>query len=749
MQLKAYTDSLSLRLVSRILWGIVWLFSAVISAFAFVSYSPKDAAFNVASTEQVTNWAGPGGALIADGLFTVFGAFALLFPFFCLWRALRAFGESNANLTGIKTAIFLLFSLGIMPLADAYLPWPKALPFLPAGFVGHLFYTVLYGAFADAGVFSVSASLWGAALICYVWSRRMAKKTSYDAEKNEAAKSEQENPWKTPATAETSMLTVRVGDDKNAQDISAREPPLSILPLAVATDDAGTSTSPQLIIKPPMLDAEPAALTKKEDRRPAEHYTLPPVKLLDYDAPQKLAINSEALRMQAQKLENAFAQFGIEGRIREIQPGPVVTLFEFVPSPGIKLSRIASLADDIAMAMEATHVRIVAPIPGKGAVGIEIPGERRETVFLKEIVAHDAFLANAHPLWMAVGKTIEGKPYFFNLAEMPHVLIAGTTGSGKSVSMNAMICSVLYRASPSQVRFLMIDPKMLELGIYEGIPHLLMPPIIDPKKAAHALRWAVAEMERRYAAMNSMGVRDLEGLNEKIKIAGSTAFDAPVPYIVIVIDEYADLITVAGRDVESLVMRLAQKARASGIHVMLATQRPSVDIITGVIKANFPVRMGFRLASSHDSKTIINRSGAEKLLGRGDMLLIPPGSSDVVRVHGAFISEKELVRVVEFWKTQGKPAYDSKLVDAVENAIDADDDAMGGSDDGDDKYAEAVAMVRRTQKCSASWLQRQLGVGYNRAAKLVERMEREGVVGAPINARGDREITGSTTQIGV
>jgi len=745
MQLKSYTDSFSLRLLSRILWGIVWLFGAAISAVALVSYSPKDAAFNVASTEPPTNWAGPGGALIADGLYTVFGAFALLVPFFFLWRALRAFGESDARLTGIKTAIFILFSLGFMPLADAYLPWPKALPFLPAGFIGHLFHSALYGLFADAGVISVSASLWAAAVVCYVLSKRVDKVQAADAPSDAA-----QAAWQTPSEAKTPLFSHSGSVPPTAGMAAPRvtEPLLSILPPAAALNDSNAileKPASELVIKPAVFETAVGAPSKNEERRSAEHYTLPPVKLLDYDAPQKLAINSDALRQQAQKLESTFAQFGIEGRIREIQPGPVVTLFEFVPSPGIKLSRIASLADDIAMAMEATHVRIVAPIPGKGAVGIEIPGERRETVFLKEIVAHETFQANKHPLWMAVGKTIEGKPYCFNLADMPHVLIAGTTGSGKSVSMNAMICSVLYRASPADVRFLMIDPKMLELGIYEGIPHLLMPPIIDPKKAAHALRWAVAEMERRYATMNNMGVRDLEGLNEKLK----AATEATLPFIVIVIDEYADLVTVAGRDVESLVMRLAQKARAAGIHVMLATQRPSVDIITGVIKANFPVRMGFRLASSHDSKTIINRSGAEKLLGRGDMLLMPPGSSDVMRVHGAFISEKELVRVVEFWKTQGRPSYDAKLVEAVESAQDGDAEGLGGSDDSDEKYAEAVAMVRRTQKCSASWLQRQLGVGYNRAAKLVERMEREGVVGPPINARGDREIAGAISQVGV
>ncbi|MEI6791043.1 MAG: DNA translocase FtsK, partial [Myxococcaceae bacterium] len=385
-----------------------------------------------------------------------------------------------------------------------------------------------------------------------------------------------------------------------------------------------------------------------------------------------------------------------------------------------------------AMAMAALHVRIVAPIPGKGAVGIELPNDQRETVYLKEIVAHPSYREQPQKLCMAVGKTIEGKPYFVNLADMPHVLIAGTTGSGKSVCLNAMICSILYRATPQDVRFLMIDPKMLELSIYEGIPHLLLPPIIDSKKAAHALKWAVKEMDRRYEQMNQVGVRDIAGYNEKVDASQK------MPFIVVVVDEYADLVIVAGKDVEGYIMRLAQKARAAGIHVMLATQRPSVDVITGVIKANFPVRMGFRLSASQDSKTIINRSGAEKLLGKGDMLMIPPGSSDVIRVHGAFISEKELVRVVDFWKAQSKPEYDMTIVAPTE---DEHGGGVGGSnDEADEKYAEAINIVRQTQKCSTSWLQRQLGVGYNRAAKMVEQMEREGIVGPILNAKGDRDI---------
>ena len=481
-------------------------------------------------------------------------------------------------------------------------------------------------------------------------------------------------------------------------------------------------------------------------------FQLPPLKLLDYDAPERVAVDPERLQLFADKLCQKFADFGIAGKVREVRPGPVCTTYEFVPAPGIKVSRIAALADDIAMAMEAVHVRIVAPIPGKGAVGIEIPNERRETVFLKEIVADPSFREANGKLVMALGKDIEGKPYSANLAGMPHVLISGTTGSGKSVSVNGMICSILYRARPDEVKFMMIDPKMLELSIYEGIPHLLLPPITDSKKASNALRWAVDEMERRYQALSDMGVRDLESFNERVVTAvdgkgpeGRALPKKPdgsdyekFPYIVIVVDEYADLLAVAGKEVEGHVMRLAQKARAAGIHVMLATQRPSVDVITGVIKANFPVRMGFRLASNHDSKTIVNRPGAERLLGKGDMLIMPAGTSNLTRVHGAYISEKELHRVVDFLKEQGTPDYNMDILKAPES----EGGGAGGDSDGDRdaKWDEAIAVVARGQRCSTSWLQRQLGIGYNRSARIVEMMEREGLIGPQLNSKGDRDI---------
>jgi S-DNA-T family DNA segregation ATPase FtsK/SpoIIIE len=543
---------------------------------------------------------------------------------------------------------------------------------------------------------------------------------------------------------------VLVADDVLA-GVAERAPTMLVddeLKIVEREDDLAT-----LVAEAERLDEE-AHIEKAAKRE----FVLPPLNLLDYDAPALEPIDEGKLRAQADKLTAKFMDFGIEGRVREIRPGPVVTTYEFVPAPGIKVSKIAALSDDIAMAMEAVHVRIVAPIPGKGAVGIEIPNEKRETVYMKEIIADPAFKKKEDKLMMALGKDIEGKSYYANLAEMPHVLISGTTGSGKSVSVNAMICSILYRATPEDVRFMMIDPKMLELSLYDGIPHLLLPPIIDSKKAAVALKWCVAEMERRYQLLSDQGVRDIKGFNEKVAAADAIDDSDPetvraglrdkdgkrltkMPFIVVIIDEYADLIAVAGKDVEGYVMRLAQKARAAGIHVMLATQRPSVDVITGVIKANFPVRMGFRLASSHDSKTIINQPGAEKLLGRGDMLFMPPGTSNVLRVHGAFISEKELHRVVDYLKTQGTPDYNMDILTYQDEGEDGGASAEElANEPKDARYDEALQLVARTKKCSTSYVQRMLNIGYQRAARIVDRMEREGLVGPALNTKGDRDI---------
>jgi S-DNA-T family DNA segregation ATPase FtsK/SpoIIIE len=475
-------------------------------------------------------------------------------------------------------------------------------------------------------------------------------------------------------------------------------------------------------------------------------------------------IDRVALTQTAEKLRQKLIDLGVEGEVTEIRPGPVVTMYEFKPAAGIKLSRIASLGDDLAMAMEALRVRIVAPIPGKGVVGFEVPNRTRETVFLKEVVEQEAFQKGSSKLTMAIGKDIEGMPYVSDLAKMPHLLIAGTTGSGKSVGVNSMLVSMLMRATPEELRFIMVDPKMLELSIYDGIPHLLLPVVTDPKKAALALRWGVDEMERRYALLADAGVRNIGQYNKYIEkeygpdaVASTKQLALPsvdeegnvsgppeamaepkkkLPYIVIVIDELADLMMVAAKEVEVYIARLAQMARAAGIHLMVATQRPSTDVLTGVIKANFPSRISFQVASRHDSGTIINTPGAENLLGMGDMLILPPGTSSLTRVHGAYVSEAEINRLTAFWKAQGAPVYDPEILKPRAE----DGESMDGEDEiADELYDQAIAAVSDMRHVSISLLQRKMRIGYNRAARMIERMEREGIVG-PADGAKPREV---------
>lgn len=482
--------------------------------------------------------------------------------------------------------------------------------------------------------------------------------------------------------------------------------------------------------------------------------------LLDMEVETTVPIDRAMLTATATKLVQKLLDLGVDGEVTEIRPGPVVTMYEFKPGSTIKLARIASLGDDLKMAMEAMSVRIVAPIPGKGVVGFEVPNKTRQTVFLKSVVEQEAFQKGASKLTMAIGKDIEGMPYVSDLAKMPHLLIAGTTGSGKSVAVNAMLVSMLMRATPEELRLIMVDPKMLELSIYDGIPHLLLPVVTDPRKAALALRWGVEEMERRYEMMAKAGVRNLAQFNKYVEKELARRAEEPVdvavdggddedfepapelpkleklPLIVIVIDELADLMMVAAKEVEVFIARLAQMARASGIHLMVATQRPSTDVLTGVIKANFPSRISFKVASRHDSGTIINATGAENLLGMGDMLIMPPGTSSVTRVHGAYVTETEINRLTAFWKKQGTPVYDPEILKPR--------DEGGGGDDADDEladelYDQALHAVSEMKGVSISLLQRKMRIGYNRAARMIERMERDGVVG-PADGSKPREV---------
>ena len=535
-----------------------------------------------------------------------------------------------------------------------------------------------------------------------------------------------------------------------------------------------------VIVESRFQHADKAQMAAKEKAAEAERqtfiklgdgdYKLPSIQLLKYDSTQQNTIDKSAMLELSAKLTQTLENYGVKGDVVAIRPGPVVTMYEFAPAPGTRVNKITNLTDDLALALEALRVRIVAPIPGKAAVGIEVPNKTREKVFLKEILADEAFVKGRAKLPIALGKDIEGGPSVVDLARMPHLLVAGTTGSGKSVAVNAFITSLLYHCSPEEVRMIMVDPKMLELSIYEGVPHLLLPVVTDPKKANLALRWAVEEMDRRYDLLAQMGVRDISTFNEKVgkqlakleadklraaaeaaqraiedDIGKVMAADSPeeadarekvstplhrLPYIVVVIDEFADLMMCAPKEVETSVARIAQKARASGIHLILATQRPSVDVITGLIKANFPSRIAFSVASKIDSRTILDQSGAEALLGAGDMLFSDRGAAPQ-RLHGCYVDEEEIHKVVEFLKTQGRPVYNLDILKPREEESDGNDMQMPAGKSDDDMYDKAVYIVTTTRNASISWVQRQLRIGYNRAARLVEEMEKQGVVSPP------------------
>lgn len=495
-------------------------------------------------------------------------------------------------------------------------------------------------------------------------------------------------------------------------------------------------------------------------------FNLPPLNLLAEPkaASKDPSLSRDVLEQNARLLEGVLEDFGVKGEILHVRPGPVVTLYELEPAPGIKSSRVIGLADDIARSMSAIAAR-VAVVPGRNAIGIELPNARRETVYLREMIASRDFETSKQRLALSLGKTINGEPVIADLAKMPHLLVAGTTGSGKSVAINTMILSLLYRLRPEECRLIMIDPKMLELSIYDGIPHLLTPVVTDPKKAVVALKWTVREMEDRYRKMSKVGVRNIEGFNQRVSAANKkgevisrtvqTGFDRqtgeaiyeteeldlqPMPFIVVIIDEMADLMMVAGKDIEGAVQRLAQMARAAGIHVIMATQRPSVDVITGTIKANFPTRISFQVTSKIDSRTILGEQGAEQLLGMGDMLYMA-GGGRTQRVHGPFVSDQEVEHIVQHLKAQGAPDY----LEAVTEDDGEDDESSGGGGgtgnlaDSEDPYDQAVAVVLRDGKASTSYIQRRLGIGYNRAASIIERMENEGIV-SPANHAGKREI---------
>lgn len=559
---------------------------------------------------------------------------------------------------------------------------------------------------------------------------------------------------------------------REAPDALAARAARSERKLAKRDDAAKRANREPIRIEPVVKSVEKSERAARETQMPlftgaAHAGDLPPLSLLDEAPEQGPGYSEEALEVLSRQVELKLKDFRIDAKVVGVYPGPVITRFELEPAPGVRGSQVSSLDKDIARGLSVTSVRVVDVIPGKNVIGLEIPNTRREIVYLSEVLRSKEYDSAKSPLTLALGKGIGGKPVVADLAKMPHLLVAGTTGSGKSVAINAMVLSLLYKATPAEVRLIMIDPKMLELSVYEGIPHLLAPVVTDMKEAANALRWCVAEMERRYKLMAAVGVRNLAGFNKKVRdaeAAGQPLPDplfkpnpdlpqkvaeplAPLPAIVVFIDEFADMMMIVGKKVEELIARLAQKARAAGVHLILATQRPSVDVITGLIKANIPTRIAFQVSSKIDSRTILDQSGAETLLGNGDMLYLPPGTATPERVHGAFVDDHEVHHVVEWLKAQGEPDYIEGVLEEVQamgdgrviNEAGIPEDAEG--DDGGDAvlYDKAVAIVTQTRRASISGVQRHLRIGYNRAARLIEQMEADGVVSAPQH-NGSREV---------
>ena len=511
-------------------------------------------------------------------------------------------------------------------------------------------------------------------------------------------------------------------------------------------------------IERPVLEIPQSTRVQKEKQAPLFAHLpdspLPPLHLLDQAEGEIELLSADTLEFTSRLIERKLLEFGVEVKVVAAYPGPVITRYEIEPAVGVKGNQIVNLIKDLARALSVVSIRVVETIPGKNCMGLELPNPKRQVIRLSEILSSQVYADMASPLTIAMGKDITGKAVVADLAKMPHVLVAGTTGSGKSVAINAMILSLLYKADPTQVRLLLVDPKMLELSVYEGIPHLLAPVVTDMRQAAYGLTWCVNEMDRRYRLMSSQGVRNLAGFNQKIADAKKAGTPIPHPFsltpespepleplplIVVVIDELADMMMVVGKKVEELIARLAQKARASGIHLVLATQRPSVDVITGLIKANIPTRIAFQVSSRIDSRTILDQQGAEALLGQGDMLYLPPGSGYPLRVHGAYVGDQEVHRVVEWLKTLGEPQYVEGILEANEGAGEGESGEESSDPESDPLYDQAVEIVLKSRRASISSVQRQLRIGYNRAARLIEQMERSGLVSA-MQSNGNREV---------
>ncbi len=701
--------------------SLVCLFLAVFLLLCLVSYSRPLLADPPALQAPTANWCGAFGYYTARYLFSFFGLtafFPVLVLFYLAFLSFFSTGPLNrlpwivAGITGMLIAGSGLLATG------SGLIFPRD-AIAPGGYLGELAWRLLGHLLGEAGsilllvlvlIFSLMAavrfSVFGTTR--WLWSKagEVGRKVQPPRVKIRAQK---RNPEREPAPAP--MVQEPAGPEAGEM--------LPVTPVPAVHEPARK---------------EPVAATLEEEfsMHPVRtgDYRLPPLSLLEASPEEEdaMAMDHEHYYEVSKILVAKLADFGVQGTVEGISPGPVVTTYEFAPAPGVKINKIVSLADDLAMVLKVDRVRVVGSIPGKAAIGIEIPNPVRRTVYLRDILLTSTYRDSGSSLCLALGVDVVGQPVVADLARMPHLLIAGATGAGKSVAINAFIASILFKATPDEVRLLMIDPKRIELSVYDNIPHLLHPVVVEPKMASRALIWAVREMERRYRLLEEKRVKSFDSYNQLA--------EEPLPYIVIIVDELADLMMVASKDVETSIARLAQMARAAGMHIILATQRPSVDVLTGLIKANFPTRISFKVSSKVDSRTILDGSGAEHLLGMGDMLFLPPGAAKLQRIHGAFISEQETERIIEFLKEQGSAEYDESVLQSVEEetAAEAEENA-----DYDEKYDEAVAVVTETGQASISMVQRRLRVGYNRAARMIEMMEREGIVGPADGAR-PREV---------
>jgi S-DNA-T family DNA segregation ATPase FtsK/SpoIIIE len=769
--------------------------TALLLGLCLASYHPNDPSWNAAGETSAQNWIGAVGANVAAALFQTIGLAAYLLPFLILaaaWRRLRArrFNAPVYRLLGL--IVLVLSSSALLSLANLR-PFFDA-SFNAGGLSGAIISRLLVGGlntigaaillsaiaatgvllatnFSFAGFYESTSSLLGSRFVALrsiperfaAW--RLARSERRQLRRQEkldrAAASESaiaNSPQVVDSEGQPISRTVAVGEEEVVSAFESFSAATGAKAMAAAAGAAAakkslargksTPASETALVQEMLREAAVKRKTealesgnlpfegRKAAKKSSSDYQLPSLDFLNEAQMRREQADDELLGM-ATKLAEKCREFNVTGQIKFICPGPVVTTYEFKPDPGVKYSRVTGLVDDLCLALKAESIRIDR-MPGKPHVGIEVPNPRRETIFLREVIESRAFKESASKLTIALGKTIDGLNYVSDLARMPHLLIAGTTGSGKSVGVNSLLVSILYRARPDEVKLILIDPKRLELGLYEDIPHLATPIIVDPKPAARALRWAVAEMERRYKQLAGWGVRNIDGFNTEIARRNSVKdFDEtgeawkPLPFIVIVIDELADLMMASGHEVEESITRLAQMARAVGIHLVLATQRPSVDVITGLIKANFPSRISYRVSSKVDSRTILDTNGAEHLLGRGDMLFLPPGSSRLLRVHGAYVDESEINKIVAHIKAQWQPDYDETITQS-------DEEAMGLEDSGgerDELFEEALRICVEMKRASTSVLQRRLRIGYGRAAAVLDQMEREGLIGQADGAR--------------